>query len=173
VALHYRSRSYGEDWRDVDQEVPIDWTPCRFGGERLFLSAPYVQMASIVAIALQNFMRAVRCLRAVAAIGLHMKVSWKRVVNEGLGGRKRFGYDWERPQTCSIVFLTSLRVCAGGPTIGCAVLRIRRGHDRSRYVAIYRSAKTTLSSPRKLCWSYAKRRAIRWSRFWVFADLCG
>ena len=34
VALKYRSRSYGEDWSDVEQRVPIEWTPCRFGGER-------------------------------------------------------------------------------------------------------------------------------------------
>ena len=34
VTLKYRSRSYGEDWSDVEQRVPIAWTPCRFGGER-------------------------------------------------------------------------------------------------------------------------------------------
>ena len=34
VTLKYRIRSYGEDWSDVEQRVPIAWTPCRFGGER-------------------------------------------------------------------------------------------------------------------------------------------
>jgi hypothetical protein len=34
VTLKYRSRSYGEDWSDVEQRVAIAWTPCRFGGER-------------------------------------------------------------------------------------------------------------------------------------------
>ena len=34
VTLKYRSRSYGEDWSDVQQRVAIEWTPCRFGGER-------------------------------------------------------------------------------------------------------------------------------------------
>ena len=34
VTLKYRSRSYGEDWSDVEQRVAIMWTPCRFGGER-------------------------------------------------------------------------------------------------------------------------------------------
>jgi len=33
VTLRYRSRSYGEDWTDVEQCVAIAWTPCRFGGE--------------------------------------------------------------------------------------------------------------------------------------------
>jgi hypothetical protein len=34
VTLNYRVRSNGEDWKPVDQRVPIRWTPCRFGGER-------------------------------------------------------------------------------------------------------------------------------------------
>ena len=34
VTLRYRSRSYGEDWLDVEQRVTTAWTPCRFGGER-------------------------------------------------------------------------------------------------------------------------------------------
>ena len=34
VTLKYRSRSYAEDWIDVEQRVGIEWTPCRFGGER-------------------------------------------------------------------------------------------------------------------------------------------
>ena len=34
VTLKYRSRSYGEDWSDVEQRVAIEWTSCRFGGER-------------------------------------------------------------------------------------------------------------------------------------------
>jgi hypothetical protein len=37
VTLKYRSRSYGEDWSDVEQRVAIIWTPCRFGGERPWL----------------------------------------------------------------------------------------------------------------------------------------
>ena len=34
VMMSYRSRSYGEEWSDVAQRVPIAWMPCRFGGER-------------------------------------------------------------------------------------------------------------------------------------------
>jgi len=34
VLLKYRSRSFGEDWSDVEQRVAVVWTPCRFGGER-------------------------------------------------------------------------------------------------------------------------------------------
>jgi hypothetical protein len=34
VSLRYQHKSYGADWRSVEQRVPIRWTPCRFGGER-------------------------------------------------------------------------------------------------------------------------------------------
>jgi hypothetical protein len=37
VTLKYRSRSYGEDWSDVEQRVAVVWTPCRFGGWRAAL----------------------------------------------------------------------------------------------------------------------------------------
>jgi hypothetical protein len=40
VMLKYRSRSYGEDWSDVEQHIAIAWTPCRFGGERPWLVCP-------------------------------------------------------------------------------------------------------------------------------------
>ena len=35
VTLKYQRRSYGENWSDVAQRIPIAWTPCRFGGEWL------------------------------------------------------------------------------------------------------------------------------------------
>jgi hypothetical protein len=35
VVLMYRSRSYGEnDWKSVQQRVPITWTACHIGGRR-------------------------------------------------------------------------------------------------------------------------------------------
>jgi hypothetical protein len=34
VMLRYRIRSYGEDWTNVEQRVALEWTPCRYGGER-------------------------------------------------------------------------------------------------------------------------------------------
>jgi hypothetical protein len=34
VTLRYRSRPYGGDWTSVKQQLPVVWTPCRFGGER-------------------------------------------------------------------------------------------------------------------------------------------
>jgi hypothetical protein len=35
VVLIYRSRTYGEDeWKSVEQRVPITWTTCHLGGRR-------------------------------------------------------------------------------------------------------------------------------------------
>jgi hypothetical protein len=34
IILEYRVKSGSEDWQSVNQQVPIQWTPCRFGGER-------------------------------------------------------------------------------------------------------------------------------------------
>lgn len=34
ITLRYRVKSHSEDWTSVEQQVPIRWTPCRFGGER-------------------------------------------------------------------------------------------------------------------------------------------
>ena len=34
AVLKYRIRSFDGEWSNVEQHVAIDWTPCRFGGER-------------------------------------------------------------------------------------------------------------------------------------------
>lgn len=34
VTLNYRWRQYGDDWAEVEQRVPLTWTPCHLGGER-------------------------------------------------------------------------------------------------------------------------------------------
>jgi hypothetical protein len=38
VTLKYRSRSYGDDWSDVEQRIAIAWTPCRFGSQPISIS---------------------------------------------------------------------------------------------------------------------------------------
>ena len=38
VTLKYRSRSYGKECSDVEQRLAIQWTSCRFGGERPWFS---------------------------------------------------------------------------------------------------------------------------------------
>ena len=40
VLLHYRSRRQGEDWKDVEEWVPLTWTSCHFGGQRPWFVCP-------------------------------------------------------------------------------------------------------------------------------------
>lgn len=40
VVLVYRSRSYGEEWEDVEEPVRLTWTPCNYGGERPWFVCP-------------------------------------------------------------------------------------------------------------------------------------
>jgi hypothetical protein len=39
LVLSYRSKSGGE-WEDVKESVPLEWTPCNFGGERPWFVCP-------------------------------------------------------------------------------------------------------------------------------------
>jgi hypothetical protein len=42
--VRYRSRSYGsKDWDDVERLIQINWSPCRFGGERPWLACSVVK----------------------------------------------------------------------------------------------------------------------------------
>jgi hypothetical protein len=43
ITLGYRIQVHGEDWQEVEQRVPIRWTPCRFGGERPWFSCDVLE----------------------------------------------------------------------------------------------------------------------------------
>ena len=51
VTLKYRSRSYGEDWSDVEQRVAVVWTPCRFtaSGPGLCVRSPQTGCTAVAA----------------------------------------------------------------------------------------------------------------------------
>ena len=40
VMLKYRSRSQGGDWEDMEYSVALQWTGCRFGGQRPWFLCP-------------------------------------------------------------------------------------------------------------------------------------
>lgn len=40
VVLSYRHRSAGEDWKDANYPVQLDWTECHFGGRRAWFLCP-------------------------------------------------------------------------------------------------------------------------------------
>ena len=51
VVLAYRHRSgLGDEWEDVREPMPLEWTPCNFGGERPWFVCPEVACGRRVAI---------------------------------------------------------------------------------------------------------------------------
>lgn len=40
LILHYQTRGAGENWREVTDSVPLDRTPCHFGGDRPWFRCP-------------------------------------------------------------------------------------------------------------------------------------
>jgi hypothetical protein len=40
VLLLYRIRRNGEDWQDIEEPVPLAWTPCHYGGQRPWFICP-------------------------------------------------------------------------------------------------------------------------------------
>jgi hypothetical protein len=41
VVLYYRTRCLGEEeWHDVEERVPLEWTPCHLGGRRPWFRCP-------------------------------------------------------------------------------------------------------------------------------------
>ena len=41
LLLMYRHRSYGSEWKEIEERVWLDKTPCNFGGERTWLLCPH------------------------------------------------------------------------------------------------------------------------------------
>jgi hypothetical protein len=51
VILSYRHRvGIGGGWEDVEEPVPLEWTPCNFGGERPWFVCPGVACGRRVAV---------------------------------------------------------------------------------------------------------------------------
>src|SRR5437763_483333 len=40
VLLRHRYKSRMEDWQEIEEVVPLTWTPCHFGGERPWFLCP-------------------------------------------------------------------------------------------------------------------------------------
>lgn len=42
LRLIFRTQSYGQDWQDTDEPIPITWVPCHHGGQRPYFQCPGV-----------------------------------------------------------------------------------------------------------------------------------
>jgi hypothetical protein len=50
LTLEYSIRMHGGDWEDVSQSVPLDWTPCNYGGKRPWFVCPIRECRRRVAV---------------------------------------------------------------------------------------------------------------------------
>ena len=41
IHLIYKHRSYGEEWKQENERIAFDWTPCNYGGSRQWLICPH------------------------------------------------------------------------------------------------------------------------------------
>lgn len=50
VVLCYRHRRYEETWKDEKYPVPIEWTPCNYGGSRPWFRCPAIGCGRRIAV---------------------------------------------------------------------------------------------------------------------------
>ena len=120
VTLKYRSRSYGEEWSDVHQTVPLEWTRCRFGGERPWFVCSAYKSGSTAGAMLSSYTSEASYLRAVIATASLMPANKKPPTNAASTALKRFVRAWAGASACLKISRTSPKECIGGLTIGCA-----------------------------------------------------
>jgi hypothetical protein len=116
VTLKYQSRSYGEDWSDVEQRVAITWTPCRFGGERPWFVCSVAANGVYCGRRVTKLYGAERLFACRHCYRLAYASQQESAHRRGLGNRKRSECGWAEARTCLRNFPTSRKACTGGPT---------------------------------------------------------
>jgi hypothetical protein len=124
VTLRYRSRSYGEDWTDVEQRVTTAWTPCRFGGERPWFICSVYANGTYCGRQVTKLYDAGRLFACRHCFGLPTRASRNRPIYVVCGRRKKSGCDWVVALVFSITSRKSLKARTGGPTSACAAFMI-------------------------------------------------
>ena len=115
VTLKYRSRSYGEDWSDVEQRVTIAWTPCRFGGERPWFVCSVAANGVYCGRHVTKLYGAGRLFACRHCYRLAYASQQERLISGGLGNPRRSECGWAEARTCLRSFPTSQEACTGGP----------------------------------------------------------
>jgi hypothetical protein len=131
VTLKYRSSLHGEDWRDVEQHIDIEWTPCRFGGERPWFVCSVAANGAYCGREVTKLYGAGDCSPAVTAIGLAMRANRNPRISGGSENRKRSECGWAEARTCLRRSLRNPRACIGGPTNDSDVFMMPPKTDRS------------------------------------------
>ena len=121
VTLKYRSRSYGEEWSDVHQTVPLEWTRCRFGGERPWFVCSAYKSGKYCGRDVVKLYQRGKLFACRHCHGLAYASQQEASNQRGLYPRSKNSYALGRErQACLKISRTSPKECIGGLTIGCA-----------------------------------------------------
>ena len=130
VTLKYRTRSYGEDWSDVEQRVTIEWTPCRFGGERPWFVCSVATNGVYCGRRITKLYGSGRLFACRHCYWLAYASQQESAISVGLGNHKRYVCGWAEAQTCLRSSLRNRKACTGGPTSDGAASMMPRKSDR-------------------------------------------
>jgi len=63
VTLRYRTRRGEGEWQDRNDTVPLEWMPCRFGGNRAWFRCPACNRRAAILYGAHEMFACRRCLR--------------------------------------------------------------------------------------------------------------
>ncbi len=116
ASIKVETRSYGEDWSDVESVWPSPGRRACSVASGPGLCVRSLQTGCIAVAGSPSCTEPDACSPAVTAIGLPTQASRNRPVGRGLGNHKRSECDWAEARTCLRSSPTSRRACTGGPT---------------------------------------------------------
>lgn len=102
LILDYRSRAAGAtDWTAVHEAIPLEWTPCHYGGERVWCRCPGCGSRRAVLYSVHGRFRCVPCNRlaysATREDRLELLNRRGEKITDRLGGESEWVLNWLIP----------------------------------------------------------------------------
>jgi hypothetical protein len=131
VTLKYRSSLHGEDWRDVEQHIDIEWTPCRFGGERPWFVCSVAANGAYCGREVTKLYGAGRLFACRHCYRLGYASQQESAHQRGLGKSQKVRMRLGGSPNMLEAFPEKPRACIGGPTNDSDVFMMPPKTDRS------------------------------------------
>jgi len=88
ITLTYRSRSYGGEWQDIKQQIPLTWTDCHYGGQRAWFRCNCFRRVAVLYGA-GTYFRCRHCYQL--AYGSQQEALFDRMLRKSRKIRKQLG----------------------------------------------------------------------------------
>src|SRR5680860_502757 len=95
LTLDYKTRKPGEDWRDVEEPVWLDSTPCNYGGERPWFLCPGCNERRAVLFSVGGRFRCRGCHKL--AYSSTREDPHERAIRRCANLRRKLGGSWNQP----------------------------------------------------------------------------